>query len=345
MTKTIDYVKELTAIPSPTGYTKEVMDYVIKQVESFGYKAKKTPKGAVMVTVPGLDDSKHRVVTAHVDTLGAMVRAIKPDGRLKMSLVGGFTWNAIEGENCTIHVASNGKTVSGTILVHQTSVHVYRNAGTIERTQDNMEIRLDEKVSNEEEVRALGIEVGDFISFDPRTLVTERGFIKSRFLDDKVSAAILLDLLETYKKDGTQLPVTTHFYWSPFEEVGMGANSSIPEETVEFLAVDMGAMGDDQQTDEYTVSICVKDASGPYHYDFRQHLVALANEHNIPYKLDIYPYYGSDASAAMKAGAEVKHGLMGAGIESSHSYERTHEDSVKATQNLLDAYLKSSLVK
>ena len=208
-----------------------------------------------------------------------------------------------------------------------------------------MEVRLDAKVTNEAETRALGIEVGDFVSFDPRFVITPTGFIKSRFLDDKVSAAILLTLLKKYKSEGITLPVTTHFMFSCIEETGTGANSSIPEKAVEFLAVDMGAMGDDQQTDEYTVSVCVKDGSGPYNFDFRQHLVSLCKEKNIPFKLDIYPYYGSDASAAMRAGAEVKHALLGAGIESSHSYERTHLDSVEATQQLVDAYLLSSLVE
>ena len=241
-----------------------------------------------------------------MDTFGAIVRAVKPDGRLKLDRIGGFPWNMIEGENCTVHVASTGKRVSGTILIHQTSYHVYKDAGTAERTQNNMEVRLDEKVTNEKETRALGIEVGDFISFDPRTIVTETGFIKSRHLDDKVNAAILLNLLRVYKEERVDLPMTTHFAFSVFEEVGHGANSNIPDQVVEYLAVDMGAMGDDQQTDEYTVSICVKDASGPYHYDFRQHLVALAKEQDIPFKLDIYPFYGSDASAAMSAGAEVK---------------------------------------
>ena len=283
-------------------------------------------------------------LTIGVDTLGAIVRVIKPSGRLKLDKIGGYPWNMIEGENCLVHVASTGKTVSGTILIHQTSTHVYKDAGTAERTEDNMEVRLDAKVRNEQETRDLGIDVGDFISFDPRTIITETGFIKSRFLDDKVSAAILLDLLRKYKEENIELPHTTHFMFSVFEEVGHGANSNLPKEAVEYLAVDMGAMGDDQQTDEYTVSICVKDASGPYNYEFRNHLVQLAKDNDIQYKLDIYPYYGSDASAAMRAGAEVKHALLGAGIESSHSYERTHLDSVEATQQLVDAYLLSSLV-
>ncbi|HEL9635483.1 TPA: M42 family metallopeptidase [Streptococcus suis] len=342
--KTLDYIVTLTNTPSPTGFTTDIMNYIKAEVESFGYAANKTAKGGVLVTVPGENDQEHRMVTAHLDTLGAMVRAVKPDGRLKMDLVGGFGYPSIEGENCLIHCAKNGKTFTGTILMHQTSVHVYRDASTAERNQTNMEIRLDEKVTNADETRALGIEVGDFISFDPRTVVTETGFIKSRHLDDKVSAAILLHLLKVYKEAGATLPYTTHFYFSNNEEIGYGANSSIPAQVVEYLAVDMGAMGDDQQTDEYTVSICVKDGSGPYHYELRQHLVALAERDGIPYKLDIYPYYGSDASAAMRAGADVKHALLGAGIESSHSYERTHLDSVVATERMVDAYLKSAMV-
>ena len=345
MQQTIDYLKKLTSIPSPTGFTREVADYIVEEVERLGYTAIRTNKGGVNVIVKGKNDSKHRVVTAHVDTLGAMVRAVKADGRLKMAKIGGYPWNMIEGENCLVHVASTGKTVSGTILIHQTSTHVYKDAGTAERTEDNMEVRLDVKVRNEQETRDLGIDVGDFISFDPRTIITETGFIKSRFLDDKVSAAILLDLLRKYKEENIELPQTTHFMFSVFEEVGHGANSNLPKAAVEYLAVDMGAMGDDQQTDEYTVSICVKDASGPYNYEFRNHLVQLAKDNDIQYKLDIYPYYGSDASAAMRAGAEVKHALLGAGIESSHSYERTHIDSVEQTHKMVDVYLRSELVK
>ena len=345
MQQTIDYLKKLTSIPSPTGFTREVADYLVEELERLGYSPIRTNKGGVNVIVKGKDDNKHRVVTAHVDTLGAMVRAVKSDGRLKMAKIGGYPWNMIEGENCLVHVASTGKTVSGTILIHQTSTHVYKDAGTAERTEDNMEVRLDAKVRNEKETRDLGIDVGDFISFDPRTIITETGFIKSRFLDDKVSAAVLLDLLRKYKEENIALPNTTHFMFSVFEEVGHGANSNLPKESVEYLAVDMGAMGDDQQTDEYTVSICVKDASGPYNYEFRNHLVQLAKNNDIQYKLDIYPYYGSDASAAMRAGAEVKHALLGAGIESSHSYERTHIDSVEQTHRMVDVYLRSELVK
>lgn len=340
---TLNYIEKLTSIPSPTGYTNEIVSYLKQEIESFGYETFKTNKGALMVSVSGKDNERHRVVTAHVDTLGAIVRAIKPNGRLKIDLVGGFVYNSIEGENCIVHVNKNNTKISGTILMHQISVHVYKDASTAERNQDNIEIRLDAKTSSKKETEDLGIQVGDFISFDPRTIITETGFIKSRHLDDKVSAAILIDQLKKIKEENIELPHTTHFYFSNNEEIGYGANSSIPKETVEYLAVDMGAMGDDQQTDEFSVSICVKDSSGPYNFDFKKNLIELCEKNNIPYKLDIYPRYGSDASAAMSAGVDVKHALFGAGIESSHAYERTHKDSIVATEKLVESYIKSEM--
>ncbi|MBO0420175.1 M42 family metallopeptidase [Vagococcus fluvialis] len=339
---TIKLVEKLTNIPSPTGNTATIINYIDTLLSQSGYKSKLNRKGSLIVTVPGKDTENHRFITAHIDTLGAMVKAIKPDGRLKLDLVGGFRYNSIEGEYCKIHTQS-GKEITGTILMHQTSVHVYKDAGSAERNQDNMEVRLDEKTFSKEDTEKLGIQVGDFISFDPRTEITDSGFIKSRHLDDKVSAAILIQFLIELNQSKEELPYTTHFFFSNNEEIGYGGNSNIDERVVEYLAVDMGAMGDDQQTDEYTVSICVKDSSGPYHLGLRNHFVNIAKENNIPYQLDIYPFYGSDASAAMKAGADVKHGLIGAGIEASHAFERTHIDSINATEQLVNKYLFSSL--
>lgn len=339
---TIDLVSELTTIASPTGNTFEIIAYINKLVTKWGYEAKVNRKGSLIITVKGKNHDEQRFVTAHVDTLGAMVRAIKPDGRLKLELIGGFRFNAIEGEYCQIQTAS-GKTYTGTILMHQTSVHVYSDAGTAERNQTNMEVRIDEKVRTDEETKALGIRVGDFISFDPRTEITSSGFIKSRHLDDKVSVAILLQFLKKIQTEQIKLPHTTHFFISNNEEIGYGGNSNISDKVVDYLAVDMGAMGDDQQTDEYTVSICAKDASGPYHYELRKQLTELCEKNAIPYQVDIYPYYGSDASAAMKAGADVRHALVGAGIEASHAYERTHQDSIDATERLIEAYLLSTI--
>ncbi|MBG9543392.1 M42 family metallopeptidase [Cytobacillus firmus] len=341
--ETISLLKEIVSIPSPSGNTNEVITYVEKFLNELNVETKRNRKGGLIATLPGKDENNHRMLTAHVDTLGAIVKEIKPGGRLKIDLIGGFKYNSIEGEYCEIETSS-GKKFTGTILMHQTSVHVYKDAGKAERNQENMEIRLDEKVHNADEVRGLGIGVGDFVSFDPRVQTTPAGFIKSRHLDDKASVAILLQLIKQLKADNTELPYTTHFLISNNEEIGYGGNSNITAETVEYLAVDMGAMGDGQSTDEYTVSICVKDASGPYHYELRKRLVQLAEENGIGYKLDIYPFYGSDASAAIRSGHDIVHGLIGPGIDSSHAFERTHEDSIENTAKLLYHYVQSEMI-
>ena len=339
---TVQLLQQLVEIPSPSGYTKEIMTFMAAILDKMNVTYLQTNKGAIIATIEGKDKSKHRLLTAHTDTLGAMVKEVKSSGRLKLSMVGGFNWNAVEGEYCYIHTAS-GKKVRGTILMHQTAVHVYRNAGSLERNVENIEVRVDEKVMNAEETRKLGIEVGDFISFDPRFEQTDSGFIKSRHLDDKASTALLLQLISSIIDNDLKLPNTTHFYISNNEEIGFGGNSNIPFEVVEYIAVDMGAIGDGQTSDEYTVSICAKDSSGPYHYDLTRKLVELAKANNIEYKLDIYPYYSSDASAAIKAGNDVKHALFGPGIEASHAYERTHIDSLKHSAALLEAYVLSPM--
>lgn len=341
--KKIELIKELVGIPSPSGNTGKVIQFVEDYFKDLGVETKRNRKGGLIATLPGENDDEHRMLTAHVDTLGAMVKEIKSNGRLKLDLIGGFRYNSIEGEYCEIETSS-GAIHTGTILMRQTSVHVYEDAGTAKRNQDNMEVRIDAKVSTADEVRELGIEVGDFVSFDPRVEETANGFIKSRHLDDKASVAILMEVVRQIVEEDVTLPYTTHFLISNNEEIGYGGNSNITPETVEYLAVDMGAMGDGQSTDEYTVSICVKDASGPYHYGLRKALVELAEANDIEYKLDIYPYYGSDASAAMRSGHDVIHGLIGPGIDSSHAFERTHIDSLDHTEALIKKYLMSELI-
>ncbi|WP_335869869.1 M42 family metallopeptidase [Bacillus sp. 2205SS5-2] len=342
--ETISLIKDLVSIPSPSGYTEEVIAYVERFLENSSAELKRNRKGGLIVSLKGKDDEKQRMLTAHVDTLGAMVKEVKSNGRLKLSMIGGFNWSSVEGEYCTIHTSS-GNALTGTILMHQTSVHVYKDAREAKRDENNIEIRIDEKVFNENDAREVGIEVGDFVSFDPRVQVTSSGYIKSRHLDDKASVAILLNLIKTIEEQNIQLPYTTHFLISNNEEIGYGGNSNIPEETVEYLAVDMGALGDGQASDEYTVSICAKDSSGPYHFGLRQKLIELAKQNQIDYKVDIYPYYGSDASAAIRAGHDIIHGLIGPGIEASHAYERTHMSSIQQTEKLLYHYVQSELVE
>ncbi len=342
----VDYMVEtfcaLASIPSPSGNTEKVMEWVQQELNQLGISFTRTCKGAVIATIRGKDDEKHRLLTAHVDTLGAMVKEIKANGRIKLALIGGFGWNSIEGEYCQIETGS-GKVYTGTILTTKASVHVYgREAEKMERNEKVMEVRLDEKVTSKADVLALGIRVGDFVSFDPRVTVTDSGFIKSRHLDDKASVAILLGVIKRIQETGITLPYTTHFLISNNEEIGYGGNSNVPPQTVEYVAVDMGAIGDGQTTDEYCVSICAKDSSGPYHYGLRKHFVALAEENGLNYQVDIYPFYGSDASAALRAGYDVAHGLIGPGIDASHSHERTHKEAFENTAKLVLAYLLST---
>ncbi|MED4782634.1 M42 family metallopeptidase [Brevibacillus choshinensis] len=345
MSVSTEYVVEsfcqLANIPSPSGNTAKVMAWVSQELEKMGVAFKRTNKGAIIATIPGANEEKARLLTAHVDTLGAMVKEIKSNGRLKLTLIGGFEFNAVEGEHCVVETGS-GRLVTGTILSTKASVHVYgREAGKAERSDQNMEVRLDEKVTAKQEVLDLGISVGDFVSFDPRVTVTESGFIKSRHIDDKASVAILLGVLKQLQESGTKLPYTTHFFISNNEEIGYGGNSSIPANVIEYLAVDMGAIGDGQTTDEYCVSICAKDSSGPYHYGLRSHLTKLAEANGLNYQVDIYPFYGSDASAALRSGYDIVHGLIGPGVDASHSHERTHREALDNTAKLVMAYLQS----
>ena len=335
----IETLKRLVEIPSPSGMTDEAIRFAEKELNTLGVSTERLHKGALLATFPGKSD-KARLLTAHVDTLGAMVKEILPSGRLRLTQVGGYAWTAIEGENCLVH-REDGEAIEGTILVHQSSVHVYKDTNSAERTAANIEVRLDMNVHSVEEVRELGIEVGDFVSFDPRFNVTQSGYIKSRHLDDKASVAILLDLAKDLVK--LELPHTTHYLISNYEEVGFGGNAGIPSQVVEYIAVDMGALGDGQHSDEYTVSICAKDSSGPYDLTLRRQFTSLCKEHDIAYKVDIYPFYGSDASAAIRAGYDVKHALIGPGIESSHSYERTHQESLDATRELLRRYAMTTM--
>jgi putative aminopeptidase FrvX len=340
--KIVDHLKELVHIPSPSGFAEKAIDFMREFFEKNGVEHTTTNKGAIIATLKGKDDSRHRMLTAHVDTLGAMVKEVKSSGRLSLSMIGGYYWNTVEGEYCTIHTAS-GKTISGTVLMHETAGHVYKGMNELKRDEKHMEVRVDGVFRTKEETLKAGISVGDFVSFSPRFEETESGFIKSRHLDDKASVALLMNIIETVKEKKLELPFTTHFLISNNEEIGYGGNSNIPEKTVEYLAVDMGAIGDGQDTDEYTVSICAKDSSGPYHLGLRNKLVQLAEDNGIQYKIDIYPYYSSDASAAIKAGYDIVHGLIGPGIDASHAFERTHRDSLLHTANLLYAYLQSDM--
>lgn len=336
------YLKNVLTIPSPTGFTEDIMDYIKEELTIIHADYETTNKGAIIVKIKGLNESYVRTFSAHVDTLGAMVKEIKSQGTLSIVPIGGYMMNAVEGENSIVHTL-DGKIYNGTIQTIKPSVHISGDeARELKRTPENMELVLDEKVFSKEDVVKLGINVGDFISLDPRTTITENGFVKSRHLDDKASVSVLLYAIKYIIENNIELPYTTNFFISNYEEVGHGAAASIPENTKEFISVDMGAPGPNQNSSEYAVCICAKDSSGPYDYVLRKKLINLCTEKAIPYVIDIYPHYGSDASAALSAGWDIKAGLIGPGVYASHAYERTHLDAIVAT---LDLVIKYSMCK
>lgn len=336
---TLEILERLCGTASPTGYTENIYKLMEEELHKLGMPINYTKKGALYSFVEGNNQYIQKVVASHVDTLGAMVKEIKENGRLSFTMIGGYAGNSVECENCLIHTAS-GTTVSGTIYITKPSVHIHGDTSALSRNLEDMEIVLDEKASSADAVKQLGIDIGDFVSFDSRFRITDSGFVKSRHLDDKAGVAIVLGACK-YMKDNNIIPENTiQVFISNYEEVGHGACSGIAEEAEELLCVDMGTPGTGQNTDEYSVSICAKDSSGPYDYKMRCKLVELARQNNIDYKLDIYPKYSSDASAALKAGLCARAGLIGPGVYASHSYERTHTDSIKCTAELLVAYLQ-----
>ena len=334
------YIQNILTIPSPSGYTHKVMDYIKEELDSLNVPYKNTNKGSLIITLDGENTEYQKTISAHIDTLGAMVKEIKSNGTLAITPIGGFMMNSIDGENCTIHNLDE-KVYTGTIQTIKPSVHISGDdARNLKRTPENMEVILDEKVFSKEDTENLGINVGDFVCFDTRTIFTDNGFIKSRHLDDKVSAGILLYAIKYIIENKIKLPNTINFLISNYEEVGHGA-CFIPDETKEFLAIDMGAPGPGQNSSEYSVCICAKDSTGPYDLDFRKKLVNFCKESDISYKIDLYPYYGSDASAALRAGWDIRTALIGTGVFASHAYERTHMDGVIATLELLMKYCEN----
>lgn len=336
-----DYVlktaRELLEFHSPSGFCFEIMEKIKGWADEFGYAFETTNKGCGIITVEGL--SKDRVIglSAHVDTLGAMVRSITADGSLKFTVVGAPMLPTLDGEYCTIRTRE-GVLYTGTILSTSPAAHVFEDSKTKPRDMQNMVIRIDEKVSSKEDVLALGICAGDFIFIDPKTFITENGFIKSRFIDDKGSVACLISLLEHMSREGVVPAYTTKVFFSTYEEVGHGS-SYIPEDITEMLAVDMGCIGDDLNCTEYDVSICAKDSGGPYDYNMVTRLIELAKENDISYAVDIYPMYGSDVGAALHAGNNIRGALIGPGVHASHGMERTHYSALANTMKLLYLYL------
>lgn len=339
LTNQLDFLTRLLNIPSPTGFTAAAIDLLEKELAAFKFlKLSRTRKGALLARWEGKKNDAPRALTAHVDTLGAMVKEIKSNGRLKLNRIGGVVMGGVETEGVTVFTAS-GKTVRGSYLVNKASGHVYGSeSADTKRTEESMEVRLDARTTSRAETEALGINVGDFVAFDTRTEITN-GFIRSRYLDDKACVANLVSAIKTLADAGLQPTQTTYFLFSNYEEVGHGAAAGIPAEVHELVTLDMAAVGDGQNSDEFHASLCVKDSGGPYHHGLSNKLRAIAEKHAIPYKVDLYPNYGSDGEAFWRAGGDVSVALIGPGVDASHNYERTHTDALDATTKWVVAYL------
>ena len=329
---------QLLAIDSPSGYTAKAAAWVKDAFESLGFPAHITTKGGVIADLGGVDEHDGLLLAAHADTLGAMVCAIKGNGRLKMTGLGGMRPENAETENVRVHTRS-GKVIEGTCQLSNASIHVNGSYGDTKRTWDTVEIVLDEDVKSAADTKALGIEVGDIVCFEPRTCRTPSGYLKSRFLDDKLSVGILLGFAKYLADNHITLPRKTYVHVTVYEEVGHGGSGSVPAGITEAISVDMGCVGDGLQCTEKQVSICAKDSGGPYNYDMVSKLIAAAKATEADYAVDIYPFYGSDVEATLRAGFDIRHGLIGSGVYASHGYERSHIDGVYNTLKVLCGYL------
>lgn len=338
----IKYIKkfliEILNIPGCSGCTDVATDRIKKEFDSFGIDTFKTKKRALVAVLKGENDGDEKLISAHVDTLGAVVKDIKPNGRLKLTNVGGFAWQSVEGENVIIHTLYD-KDYTGTILPEKASVHIYSNeARESPRNEDTMEVRIDEDVNTREDTEKLGINVGDFVFFDPRPKITESGFIKSRHLDDKACIAVMFGVIKYLNDNNLKPKYTTYFYISNYEEIGHGI-SYIPDKVTEFLSLDIGTVGKGHTSDEYSVTILAKDSRTPYDIEFRKKLVEIAKDNNIDYRIDVHHSYASDASISILQGHDVVFECIGMGVDATHHYERTHIDGIINNAKLLLYYI------
>ena len=328
---------EIVNTPSPVGYPIEMNPLLKKYADSFGLPITFDNRSTAYMTMDGQDNSKTVVVGAHADTLGLMVRTIEKDGHLRVRNLGGINFNNIEGESVRI-LTRDGRSYTGLVCCQSHSTHVFDDARTLERNEKTMMVLLDEKVSSEEDVRALGIRHGDMVAIDPRPQFTASGFLKSRFIDNKGSIACVFAALKYLKDQGLKPRYRTIFAFPYREEIGQGG-TYVPPEASEYVAMDIGLIGPDYDGNEYSVSICAKDNAGTYDYNLTNRLLHYAEKAECDHALDIFYHYSTDANAAMRGGNNVANAAFGMAVYCSHGMERTHISGLKNTVNLLLAYL------
>lgn len=331
-------LNDLLNTPSPTGDTDYIVSFIEGEIGALGYTTTKTRKGNLVTTVDGLSESQPRAVTSHIDSLGAVVSEIKSSGRLKMHALNGVVWPTLESEGVNISTR-NGRLFRGSIVLENGAAHVNRQARTQERNAETLEVRLDERTTSAEETRLLGIEVGDYVYFDPRVEIASSGFVRSRFLDDKAAVASVITALKALKDTGVSPAQRTSIVFSAFEEVGHGGIDGVPQDVNELVVVDMACIGTGLTGDEYHCTVCIADSGGPYSKALTEKIRSIGAQRGIDLRVDIYPFYSSDGTAYWRAGGEAQVALIGPGVDTSHGYERTHIDALVDTSLLLAEYL------
>ena len=317
--------EQLLSIDSPTGYTDYAALWLKSSFEMLGFYTTITTKGGVLVDLGGENEQDALLLAAHTDTLGGMVAEVKGSGHLRLTPLGGMNANNAEAENVRIYTRG-GKVLEGTFQLCNASIHVNGDYNSAKRSFDAMEVVLDEDVSSAADTRKLGIEVGDIVCFDPRTRRTASGYLKSRFLDDKLSVGILLGFAKYIADNKITLKRRTYLHITVYEEVGHGGSGSLPQGVTEAISVDMGCVGNGLSCTERQVSICAKASGGPYSFQVVGKLIDAGKRSGADYAVDVYPHYGSDVEATLAAGFDIRHGLIGPGVYASHGYERSHID-------------------
>lgn len=339
-----DALLELLRTPSPSGRTDAVMQIIGDRLAALGLPVRLTRRGVLRATLAGDRQDTSRAVVVHADTIGAMVKRLKPNGRLEVVPVGTHSARFSEGYHVTVFPDDLTQFFTGTVLPLKSSGHSYgEEVDTQGVGWHQVEIRLDEQVSSAADVAALGIQVGDFVALDAAPQITPAGFVKARHLDDKAGLAACLAAVKALADTRAPLAVTGHLLVTIGEEVGMGATHGLDDTVAELVAVDNGVVGEGQASREDTVNIAMLDSTGPFDYHLTRRLISLCDEYDLPYQRDVYRFYRSDAAPAIESGLETRTALLGFGVESSHGHERTHLDGLRLLAELLTLYLQSPL--
>lgn len=330
--------EKLVKTDSTTGQYEEIQKVLCSFLDEMGYPYQVTHKGGVIADLGG--EGNALAVTAHLDDIGLMVRHVNADGTLKVCEVGGLYPFYCVTENVRIYTRG-GSVYTGTVCRTPNSIHVTEEElrTTLPDFRTNVCVVLDEDVKNVEDAKKLGIDTGDLIALEPRFTLAN-GYLKSRFVDDKACAAVMLSAMKALHEQNIRLSRKVYMYFAVYEEIGHGT-TWLPDGVKDMLALDIAPTGPDQNSDERKVSIFAKDSRFPYHWGLTNELRDTAIEEGIDYVMDVFtPHYGTDCDGSVLAGYDIRHAAIGPGTANSHGYERTHMDGLRNTYALLMAYLQ-----